>query len=107
MGEENISQEFRMKTIEKIKKYFVKEIEQNELRSKKHDKVYTTLNCFAQFLILASGITECVSVSAFASLVGTHIGITSSIIICNNSSIICTITAAIKNFRNNCSNWNV
>ena len=45
------------------------------------------------FLILDSTITRCISISAFASLVGIPIGITSSAI----ELKICTITAAIKN----------
>ena len=41
------------------------------------------------FLILASTITGCISVSAFASLIGIHIGITSSAIgIKKNKSMI-------------------
>ena len=39
MGEENISQEYRLKNIDKTRNYFVEEIEQNELMSKKHKKI--------------------------------------------------------------------
>ena len=46
----------------------------NELISKKHKKVSTTLNYIENFLISTSAITGCVSVSAFASLVGIPIG---------------------------------
>ena len=46
----------------------------NELISKKHIKVSTTLNYIENFLISTSAITGCVSVSAFASLVGIPIG---------------------------------
>ena len=38
MAEENISQDFRLKNTGKTKKYFVEEIEQNELMSKKQTK---------------------------------------------------------------------
>ena len=61
--------------------------------SKNHKKVCTTLNYIELFLILDSTITRCISISAFASLVGIPIGITSSAI----ELKICTITAAIKN----------
>ena len=47
---------------------------------KKYKKVSTTLNYIERFLILASAITGCVSISAFVSLVGISIGITSSAI---------------------------
>ena len=48
--------------------------------SKKHKKVCTTLNSIEHFLILRSAITECVSISYFASLVNIPIRITSSAI---------------------------
>ena len=48
--------------------------------SKKHKKVCTTLNYIEHFLILASTITRCISISAFASLAGISIGIMSSAI---------------------------
>ena len=38
MIEENISQEFRLKIIDETRNYFLKEIKQNELVSKKHKK---------------------------------------------------------------------
>ena len=57
MVEDNISQEFRLKNIDEIKKNFLEEIEQNALMSKKHKKVCTTLNCYEHFLISASTIT--------------------------------------------------
>ena len=60
--------------------------------SKKNKKVCTTLNYIEHFLIFASAITGCISISAFASLVGIPIGITSSAI----GLKICTITARIK-----------
>ena len=60
--------------------------------SKKHKKVSITLNCIEQFLILACTTTGCISISAFASLVGISIEITISAI----GLIICAITAVIK-----------
>ena len=46
--------------------------------SKKLKKICATLNYNEHFLILASAITGCVSMSAFAYLIGIPIGITSS-----------------------------
>ena len=80
MVEENISQEVRLKTIVETIKFFLKEIEQNELMSNKYKKVRTTLNYIEHFLILASAITGCILISAFVSLLGIPIGITSSAI---------------------------
>ena len=48
------------------------------MKSKRHKKVCATLNYIEHFLMLASTITGCVSISAFASLVGIPIGITIS-----------------------------
>ena len=54
------------------------EINQNELMIKKHKKVCTTLNYIEHLLNLASPVTECVSISAFVSLVGIPTEIPSS-----------------------------
>ena len=67
MTEENISQEFRLKNIDETRNYSIEEINRNELISKKHKRVCTALNYFEHFLILGSTITECISISAFAS----------------------------------------
>ena len=69
MVEENISQEFRLKSIDETRSYLT-DINQNELMSKKHRKVCTTLNYIEHFLILGSTITGYVTISSFASLVG-------------------------------------
>ena len=61
MIEENISQEFRLKNIDERRNYFLEEIEENELMSRKHKKVSTTLNYIEHFLILAG----CISIFAF------------------------------------------
>ena len=92
MAEENTSQEFRLKDIDEIRNYLIEKLNWNELISK---KVCTTLNYIKHSLILISTITGCVSVSAFASLVGIPIGITSSAV----GIKIYVITAAIKNYK--------
>ena len=43
--------------------------------SKKHKKVCAALNYIEKFLILAATVTGCISIPAFASLVGILIGI--------------------------------
>ena len=75
MAKENISQEFRLKNIDEARNYLIQEINRNELMIKKHKKVCTTLNYIKLSLILISPITGCVSISAFAFLVGVPIGI--------------------------------
>ena len=91
MAEENICQEFRLKNIDKTRDYLIEEISRNELMSKKHKKICTTLSYIKHFLILLFTITGCVSISPFASLIGVPIGITSSAI-------------GLKNLSSNCRN---
>ena len=54
-----------------------------------------TQNYIEHLLIFATTITGCISISAFASLLGIPIGITSSAIGLN----ICPITAGIKKYK--------
>ena len=58
MSEENISQEFRLENIDETRNYLIKEINRNELMTKKHRMDCTTLNYFEHFLILASKISR-------------------------------------------------
>ena len=60
MTEKNKSQEFRLENIDETRNYFLEEIEQNELMSRKHKKVFTTLNYIEHFLNVASTITGCI-----------------------------------------------
>ena len=69
-----------MKNADETKIHFMKEIEQNELMSKKHKKVYATLSYMEHFLNLASVVIGCISVSVFASPHSISTGITSSAI---------------------------
>ena len=95
MAEENISQEFRLKNIVETEDYLTEEINWNELMSKKHKKVCTTLSYIEHFLILASTITGCISISAFTSSIGILVGIKSSVM----GLRVCAITAGIKQYK--------
>ena len=57
MIKENRIQEFRLKNIDEARNHFIKEIDQNDLMSKKHKKVCVALNYTEHFLILASAVT--------------------------------------------------
>ena len=61
MSKENVSQGLRLQKMEEARNYFIKKIDQNELMSKKHKIVSTTLNYIDHFLILASAISGCIS----------------------------------------------
>ena len=84
-----------MKNIIETRNYFLEKTEQSELMSRKHKKVCTTFNYIEHVLILASTITGWISISAFASLLGVPIGITSSAI----GLKICAIAASIKKYK--------
>ena len=59
------------------------------------NKVCTTLNYIKEFLILSSTITGCISISAFAFLLGIPIGITGFAIALK----ICAIAAGINKYK--------
>ena len=59
--------------------------------SEKQKKVCRDFNYFGNFLVFVSAASGCVSVSAFASLVGVSVGISSSTV----EIKICAITAGI------------
>ena len=69
------------------RRYFLGEIEQNELISRKNKKFCETLNYVEHFVIWASEINGCISISAFVSLIGIPIGIMSSTIGLKTSAI--------------------
>ena len=95
MVEENISQDFRLKNIDEAKNHFVKEIEQTKLVNKKCEIICTILTYTEHLLILVSTVIGCISISAFASLLGIPIGITSSAI----GLKICTTTLGIEMYK--------
>ena len=94
MAKEDISQDFRLKELDKIENYFFEEIKQIPLISKKHKKIWKTLNYTKHLLILVSTVTGCVSISAFASLVSIPAGIASSA----TTIKVFVITAGIKKY---------
>ena len=63
--------------------------------SKKNKKVSTILSNIEHFLVLVYAINKCVSIFAFASLVGILIGITSSVV----GLKICAINVGIKKYK--------
>ena len=95
MPKKNMNQEFRLIKIDEIRNYLIEEINQNELMSKKQKEVCRVLNYYDHLLAVASTITGCISISAFASSVGIPIGITSSAI----GLKICVVTAGIKKYK--------
>ena len=60
-----------------------------------HQKTCKYSNHVEHLLILASAVTGCIAISAFASLVAIHVGITSSVV----EIKICAITSRIKKYK--------
>ena len=92
MTQENIGQIYRSKYADEVRNCFNEEINQNELMSRKHKKVCTSLIFIDHSPNLTSAFTGCVSIFAFASLVCISIGMTSSAV----GLKICAITAGLK-----------
>ena len=84
-----------MENIDETKNYSLEQIEQNELMSKKHKQFCTNLSYIEYFLTLTSTITGCISISAFASLIGIPIGN----IIYARGLKISAIAAGIKKYK--------
>ena len=87
--------EFKLKKIDETRNCLLEEIEQNDLMSEKHQRTCKYLNYVEPLLILASKITGCVSISAFASLVCVPVGNASSAV----EMKICKITTGIKKYK--------
>ena len=92
--EENIIQEFRLKNIHETRNYFIEQINEIDLMSKKHVEVSKGLNYTECLLIFASEVIG-VSISTIASLNGVSIGIVSSA----EGLKICAIFAGVKKYR--------
>ena len=64
-----MSQEFRLKNIEKYIYYLIENINENELMSKKHKNVFRILNYIEHLLISVFTVAGCGSIPALSSLV--------------------------------------
>ena len=87
--------EFRLKKLDETRNYFLEEIKDNDLMSKKHKKTCKYLDYVEHLLILVSTITGCVLISAFTSLVVVPVGITSSAVAIK----MYATTAGIKKYK--------
>ena len=67
MKEENTTQKFRLKKIEKARNYYIKEIDQNELMGKQHKKICRVLNFVEQLLIFGFYSYQMCFVNEFCS----------------------------------------
>ena len=66
--------------VEEASNYHLDQNKNNDLMIEKYKKTFKNLNHFENLLILSLGITACVSISVFASLICVTVGTTSSLI---------------------------
>ena len=72
----NISndQQFRLNKINEIKDYFIAEIKERELMSKRLSKYITSLDYFDKSLIVLSVATGSISIASFTTVLGASVG---------------------------------
>ena len=81
---------FRMYKIKKIENYFINEIDQKKLYSKKLSKYVTIFDYMDKILIVLSATSSGVSIISFISIIGVPAGIASA-----SFTLIFSITAGI------------
>ena len=76
----NLSDEeqFRLNKINEIKDYFVAEIKERELMSKRLSKYIASFDYFDKSLIVLSVTTGSISIASFATVIGAPVGIVSA-----------------------------
>ena len=76
----NISneQQFRLNKINEIKDYFIAEIKERELMSKRLSKYIASFDYFDKSLIVLSVTTGSISIASFATVIGAPVGMESA-----------------------------
>ena len=83
-------QQFRLNKINEVKDYFVAEIKERELMSKRLSKYIASFDYFDKSLIVLSVTTGSISIASFSTVIGAPAGMTSTI-----SSLAFSITTGI------------
>ena len=73
----NDQQQFRLNKTNKVKDYFIAEIRERELLSKRLSKYIASLDYFDKSLIVLSVKSGSISIASFATVIGTPAGILS------------------------------
>ena len=74
----NDQQHFRLNKINEIKDYFIAEIKERELMSKRLSKYITSFDYFDKSLIVLPVTTGSISIASFATVIGAPVGLTSA-----------------------------
>ena len=72
------NQQFRLNKINEIENYFISEIKERELMSKILSKCIASFDYFDKSLIVLSATSGSISMTSFATVIGTPIGIASA-----------------------------
>ena len=72
------NQQFRLNKISEIEGYFITEIKERELMSKKLSKYISFFDSFDKSLIVLSVTSGSISIASFATVIGIPVGITSA-----------------------------
>ena len=103
----NISndQQFRLNKINEIKDYFIAEIKERELMSKRLSKYIASFDYFDKSLFVLSLTTGSISIASIATVIGAPVGMMSAV-----CSLIFSITTGIvkkllKTTRNKKKTW--
>ena len=72
------NQKFRLNKINEIKNYFIAEIKERELMSKRLRKYIASFNYFDKSLTVLSVTSGSISIASFATVIGTPVGIASA-----------------------------
>ena len=82
-------QQFRLNKINEIKDYFLAEIKERELMSKRLTKYIASFDYFSKSLIVLSVTTVSISITSFATVFGAPVGIACA-----------SFSFALKNWKN-------
>ena len=74
----NDQQQFRLNKNNEIKHYFVTEIKERELMSKRLSKYIVYFDYFDKSLIVLSKTTDSISIASFVTVIGAPVGISAS-----------------------------
>ena len=72
------NQQLRLNKINEIKDYFIAEIKERELISKRLSKYIAAFDYFDKSLIVLSATIGSISIASFATVIGTAVGIASA-----------------------------
>ena len=88
------NQQFRLNKINEIKDYFIAEIKEGELMSKKLSRYIASFDYFDKSVIVLSAASGSISIVSFATVIGTPVGIASA----NLSLTFLASTGLVKNY---------